>query len=137
VKEGYYASTDISFKFKDFDKYKSLWIGLSKIAHLEVWGVYYDHSKRIEYQNKTRKKALLAAKEKAEVLAKTLGSEIGEPLLIEEDLSISETWRSRSALSNVLEVADKGSSGGDVLSPGKIPIKIRVKTTFRLITHEK
>ena len=40
-------------------------LGLAAIPDVSVEGVTYDHSKRIEFQNETRRKALLKAKEKA------------------------------------------------------------------------
>jgi uncharacterized protein YggE len=88
-----------------------------------VQNVSYDHAKRIEYRNETRQKALLAAKEKAAVMAKTLGAEIGEPAVVEEDLSVSEGWQGNyavQAMNNVSSVAAEDSGNRDGLSPGTI-----------------
>jgi uncharacterized protein YggE len=140
VMEGYYASTLVTFRTSDLEKYKALWIGLAEIPGVSVKGVSYDHSKRIDFQNETRRNALLKAKEKALDLAKTLGSEIGEPLLIEEDLSASEGWAATNLNSNTLVNTyanqDAGAAKTDV-SPGRIPIRTRVKVAFRLITQAK
>ena len=65
VKEGYFASTSVAFELDDFDKYKSLWSGLATIQQVSIDGVSYDHSKRIDYRNETRLKALLDAKGKS------------------------------------------------------------------------
>ena len=136
VKEGYFASTRVSFSILDLEKYASLWRGLSNISGVSVQNLYYDHTKRIEYQNESRIKAILAAQKKAEALVKAVGSEIGEPLLIVEDLSINEGWQ-RNVTTNLVS---SNSSGGDrtdeMLSPGTIPIRMRVKVSFRLITHK-
>ncbi len=134
VKEGYFASTSIYFKINDLKKYKPLWIGLSKIKNVSVDGVNYDHSKRIEYQNETRKKALLVAKEKAVTLAKTIGSEIGKPLLI-EDMTIQKS-RNINRYSNIAITAQDDPIEGDSIAPGKIPIRMRVKLAFQLMTHD-
>ena len=135
VKEGYFASTVVSFRSSELETYKPLWIGLADIPGVTVDNVSYDHSKRIEYQNETRQKALLLAKEKATNLAKTLGSEIREPLLIEEDLSVNEGWRGiNGAFSNSISAPDQGANSRADLAPGKIPITIRVKVSFRLFT---
>lgn len=130
VKEGYFGSTGIIFKVEDFRKYNVLWMGLSKIANVSVGGVYYNHSKRIAYQNETRKNALLAAKEKAAALAEALGSSIGEPLLIEEEDGDS----SRLSAVNSFREIESGSEMPEGIAPGKIPIRVRVKVAFRLIT---
>lgn len=140
VREGYVASTAISFKITDFELYKRLWIGLAKIPSVTVEDVAYDHTKRIEYQNETRRKAILAAKDKAASLAEAVGSEIGEPLLIEEDLSVSEGWqasRANAALNNLRALGGEPSERSDGLAPGTIPITARVKAAFRLIPKQK
>lgn len=133
VKEGYYSSTDISFKLKDFNKYKDLWMSLAKISEVSVNGVYYDYSGRIEVQNETRQKALLAARDKAKALAETLGSTIGEPLLIEELFSYQDDVN-KSRFSNVVNGYASESDVDNIVAPGQIPIRMQVKTSFRLIT---
>lgn len=138
VKEGYFASTSVAFELDDFDKYKTLWSGLATIPQVSIGGIAYDHSKRIDYQNETRIKALLAAKQKANALAETLGSSIGEPLLIEEDSSPRYGYQS-NFFSPSMARADQLNNGQGqvVLAPGEIAINARVKVSFRLITHEK
>jgi hypothetical protein len=135
VKEGYYASTSVSFEVSNFDLYRSLWTGLAQIKNVSIDFVGYDHSKRIDYQNETRIKALKAAKEKAKALAETLGSDIGEPLLIEEDAG-SQSMYPVPTYSNSLSSVESTDGGSEGIAKGKIPIKIRVKASFRLITPE-
>ncbi|GJM25836.1 MAG: hypothetical protein DHS20C16_22510 [Phycisphaerae bacterium] len=130
VKEGYFATTRVSFELSNFDKYKSLWSGLAKIKHVSIDFVSYDHSKRIDYQNETRVKALLDAKEKAQSLAQTLGSQIGEPLLIEEVVGMYQTH----TFDNSLRVAESDNSGSSGIARGRIPVRTRVKVSFRLIS---
>ena len=135
VQDGFFASTEISFKVKDLAKYTKLWIGLSRLPHVALNGVYYDHSQRIEYRNKTRKNAIMAAKSKAEGLAKALGSEIGRPLSIEE---VSDSYGLRTANFNMSNSITGGANASDEtanLAPGQIPITMRVKVSFLLITN--
>lgn len=134
VKEGYFASTDVSFKIDDFGKYTDIWMGLANIDDVSIDGVYYDHSKRIEHQDKTRTEALIVAKKKAEAMAATLGARIGEPLLIEDDMSY-QNYAVASRYSNVNYFDSAGGESEEPLgvSPGQIPIKMRVKVEFRLI----
>ncbi|MGI9467073.1 MAG: SIMPL domain-containing protein [Rubripirellula sp.] len=134
VRDGFFASTDISFKVKDLAKYTKLWVGLSRLPHVALTGVYYDHSERIAYRNKTRKNALMAAKAKAEGLAKALGSEIGRPLSIEE---VSDSYGLRTGnfnISNSMSGSGNGSGETANLAPGQIPITMRVKVSFLLTT---
>jgi uncharacterized protein YggE len=138
VKEGYLAETQLSFKLEELGKYKTIWFALAGLSEVSVKGVWFDTSKRIELNKEVRKNALKAAKEKAVTMADELGSRVGEPLAIEEDLSISEGWgRDNNILFNgntVVQTA--GGGGGDregTLAPGSIAITIRVRVTFRLL----
>ena len=138
VKEGYVAATRIPFRSADLAAYKPLWLGLAEISGVTVEGVSYDHSKRIDYQNETRRNAVLAAKEKAAALAKALGAEIAEPLRIEEDLSVNEAWRAqdnRISAGNYIEERGTGGADQESLAPGTIPIRTRVQVTFRLVSR--
>jgi uncharacterized protein YggE len=134
VKEGYYASTAISFELEDLNKYKEIWVSLSDISHVSVKSVTYSSSDQIEIQNSTRKKALLAAKEKAASLANAIGSGIGEPLLIEE--VISQDLSAFNMFSNSEHLEGDSSQGQAGIAPGEIAIKMRVKVTFRLVTTD-
>ncbi len=136
IKEGYYAQSHIVFSTTNFDNYEKIWGALSKIQYVSINGVQYDHTERITFQNETRKKALLAAREKARVMAETIGSEIAEPLLIEEiwqgdDIIIRQNAAEKSA------VAYAADAQGPSISPGQIPIRMKVKVAFRLITHNQ
>ena len=131
VKRGYYASTYIGFKVTELEKYSALWLGLSKIRCVSVDYVAFDVTRRTAIQKETREKALIAAKEKAATMAKTLGEGIGEPLCIEEDVGERED---RIVQTNIiLSGPDERTAGGGALAPGKIPIKVRVKVSFRLV----
>ena len=57
VKEGYFARTRISFRTSNLAAYKPLWLGLAEVSGIAVQWVDYDHSKRIAYQNETRRPA--------------------------------------------------------------------------------
>lgn len=139
IKSGYYAKTDVSFKITDFELYKKLWLGLAGIQGVSVQNVSCDHSKRIDYRNETRRKALQAAKDKAGEMAKVLGAEIGEPLLVEEDLSVSEGWwgGQNLAMNSLRTVDNEKPEMLEQLSLGTIPIKARVKVSFRLLTAQR
>jgi uncharacterized protein YggE len=140
VKEGYQAQTKVSFKLSDLSKYKPLWTAIAELSGVSVNGVSFDHSKRIELNKETRKLALQMAKEKAAAMAEVLGSKVGEPLAIDEDLTVSEGWGRgnlmMNGLNNVVQqgviVPAQGESEG-MLAPGAIPITIRVRVTFRLL----
>lgn len=136
AQNGYFALTVISFKLTDFGLYNKLWLGLAKLPSVSVENVAYDHTKRIDFQNETRRKAVMAAREKAEALASALGSAIGEPLLIEEQV-VENNWAANSAMNNLRQVSDEEVAGAEGVAPGKIPIRTRVRASFRLMTNQK
>ena len=138
VREGYIASTDITFKLTDFDGYTPLWSALSRNSAVSVTSVTYDHSQRIQYQNKTRENAAAAAREKAKNLAHALDVEIQEPLAIEEEL-VSEGWQAggNRLLNNAYAANASSPEPVNALAPGTIPITIRVKVTFRLSSPKR
>lgn len=130
VKVGYYASTDISFTISDLDLYQKLWFALAGFEGVSIQSIQYDHSDRIRLQNESRQKALLAAKEKADSLAKTLGSQIGEPLSIEE---ISPQTFPQPLYANKAMQSDMGSGASDqALALGQISISTKVLVVFKL-----
>jgi uncharacterized protein len=138
VQEGYFAETTVSFTLVDFERYEPIWMGLSSISNVNVHSVLYDHSRRMEYQNETRSKAVVAAREKASTLAAALGATIGEPLSIEEQPSAREGWEYERLASRlgVYEGEGGADSHGVPLERGKIPISVRVRVSFKLMTHD-
>ena len=108
----------------------------SRIKEGYIKSVVYDHTDKIEIRNETRKKALLEASKKAKALAGTLGSEIGEPLVIKENPSFDGGPRPQYAANMRAEMDSFGGGGGPVLALGKIPIRTTVQVVFRLITTD-
>ena len=137
VREGYFASTQISFKITDLDLYSKLWLEMAKMPAASVENVAFDHTKRIDYQNETRQRAILAAREKAVLMAKAVGAEIGEALLVEEDLSIETPWLVNSVNNNLRALPDGEPARAEGVAPGTIPIRIRVRAAFRLLANPK
>ncbi len=129
VKIGYIASTDISFTISDFDLYQKLWFGLTAIEGVSIQNTQYAHSDRIRYQNQSRQKAVLDAREKAANLAKTLGSQIGEPLKIEESPA-QQIYVSNAAINSYDKMAADESM--QVLALGQMTISTQVKVVFKL-----
>jgi len=132
VKVGYFASTTVGFTIKDLSLYEKLWFGLSEINQVSIQNVSYSHSDRIRLQNESRQKALLAAREKADALARTLGSKIGDPLQIEE--LPSETppvpFAKRMMSNAAFDMAE--GTQPEVLQPGQITITTQVHVIFKL-----
>lgn len=141
VREGYFASTQISFKLADLAKYKDVWLRLAAMSSLSVKSVAFDHSNRIELRKETRRKALLAAKEKAEAMAEVLNAKVGDVLSISEDVGTQSLAGGNAYLSNNInyngiaqaEGRDDDAGTGGTIAPGTIPISIHVVVSFRLL----
>lgn len=123
IKKGYIAKTSVAFKLTDLQQYQPLWLSLSKVKGVSVNDVKYDHSDRIGFRNKARKQALLAAKNKAQIMAETLDVAIGKPISISE---IGYNYNSNIGSNMIsVDVSDKTSSSS--ISLGTIPISMKVK----------
>lgn len=133
TKTGYQATSQVVFTISDFDQYLPLWTGLAHIDGINVNSVLFDHSDRNELREKTRIKALLAAKRKAKAMAETLDAQIGKPLLIQEGAS-PQPYAARGA--NAMVAADFASGSNDGLAVGKIKIQETVTTVFELISSK-
>ncbi len=67
IKEGYLAKTSVTFKTNDFSKYQSTWLNLAAIKEVSLTSIMYDHSKRIDFQNETRKSLIEVFKKMAKL----------------------------------------------------------------------
>ncbi len=106
-------------------------MGLAKIKDTSIQNIGYGYSKHIEAQNKARIDALLAARETAFTMAKTLGVDIGGPLMIEDDQSYAVPRRSNMLMADEAKFrSGSQNSGGYAL--GKIEVTSRVKVVYQL-----
>jgi uncharacterized protein YggE len=133
VKVGYHASTSIGFTISDFDLYQKIWFGLAEIDGVSIQNTQYAHSERIRYQNESREKAVLVAREKAVNLAKVLGEQVAEPLKIEEVTQQAIISYSNFASNSVNDMSQSTSTSD--LALGQISISTKVKIVFKLKNH--
>lgn len=133
VMMGYIATTQICFRTSDLERYGTLWMGLARIPSVSVEDVAYDTTRRIELQNETRRKALLAAREKAADLAATLGAGLGSPWAITEYGNHQESVQYMSNPNINVPIPAEAAAQREGLAPGKIHIQIRVEVTFLLL----
>jgi uncharacterized protein YggE len=132
IKDGYDATTQVSFTMRKFTDYREMWLGLSRLAGVMVDSISWDTTTRIEVQNSTRDEALKNARAKADQMATGLGSRIAAPLAIEEVL-MEDPWTNPSANFNSSRVAPPSDGSSDeAVAPGAVPIRVRVKVSFQL-----
>lgn len=126
------VTNNIWFTIYDIDKYDRLTEKLTEIDDVYINSINLESTKAIETREQARTDALIAAKDKAEKMAETLGMSIGEPLLIQEQ-SVSYYF---PVLSNVMTPTsgqfDYQTEG--TFSEGTINITAKVMVTFKLVS---
>ncbi len=134
VRDGFFASTEVSFTLADLDAYPAVWTGLSGLAGVTVHGVELDVADRTGHRNDARLAAVKAARDKAQAIADALGARLGEPLFVEEELLENLGRPIQAQFSNVAMSAGGAGDAGEFVAPGTIPIKARVRAAFRLLS---
>ena len=131
VKEGYYAATDIRFKLAQMDRYDELWMKFSEYDSLSVNSVTYEISDDAKYRQDLQRRALLAAREKAQRMTRVLDTEIGEPLVIEEEAPATGLSYNSTRMYTAQIKTEAGSQSA--IAPGSITLSTRVTVIYRLI----
>lgn len=125
-RQGYVANTGLVF-VSSLEAYTSLWKGLARFDGLSIDGTHFELSNQLEQQQRVRNEALLVAQKKARAMANTLGADIGKPLYIEDlnwgdDVHVPQTE---------MKMMSRNSSP-DIVAPGKLEIRMRVKVDFEI-----
>jgi uncharacterized protein YggE len=131
IKIGYYASTSISVATDKLDLHDKLWFELAKFPEASI-SASFAIKDRSKIRVTARKKALQAARKKAEEMADALEARIGAPLSIIENPSQATNALSnsigRNSIDSILSDGDRGP-----LEPGLVSVIARVEVSFELI----
>ncbi len=128
----YTASQSIDICIKDLTKYEQI---SDKLLELEVTSIgspVFRNTEMRKYKDDARKKAIIAAREKAQLLAKELGQDIGKAHTIRE-VSGGYFGRGQSGYANMIG-NDAPSAGGEGQSfaPGQLEVKAIIEVSFLL-----
>jgi uncharacterized protein YggE len=128
----YGVTNNIWFTVSDIEKYDRLSEKLTEIDDVYINNITLESTKAIETREQARTDALIAAKDKAEKMAETLGISIGEPLLIQEQ----PTSYYYPSFSNVMTPTSGqlDYQTGSTFSEGTINIEAKVMVTFKLVS---
>lgn len=85
ILRGYQVSQQVSVKIRDLDKIGDILAKAGELGSNQVGGVSFEVDDTIALQKKAREKAIADAKEKAIVLAKSLGMQLGKVVSFSED----------------------------------------------------
>ena len=122
--KGFYTEIKVDFLLRDLSKYYELINKLSLNDNFEILNSSYGISDYEHRHVAANKKALKAAKDKAEYMAKTLGVNLGEVLEIEEN----NFWRGYSLASNSISAETPQSNSIN----GKVTIRRSVRVKFAI-----
>lgn len=115
---------------KDLTKYEDILSGLLGQGVSNINGPNFRSTEMRAHKDEARKKAIVAAREKAEMLAKELGQTIGPAIHINE--VNTPTWGgNQNAYSNTV-VDTGGSGGGEGFALGQMQFKATITVTFEL-----
>jgi uncharacterized protein YggE len=129
LKDGYMASTKVTFTVTDFTLYVEYWTTLSELKNLTVDSVVFGLKNRFEVEDRLRLDAVRDARGKAIALGAALDVAVLEPLIIEE----LDGFAGSPAPVRMMEAAGARDSVQPV-SPGKEIVAGRVKVVFRIGT---
>lgn len=124
IQKGFFTEVKVNFLLKDLSKYFELTNKISSSNYFEILNSSYNISDYEQQHRLAYEKALNAAKEKAEYMAKTLGVKLGEVLEIDEN----NYWQSYVNPSNI--VTQVNSSDGSI--SGKVTIRRSVRVKFAI-----
>ena len=129
---GFKAVISYEIKFRRTDEIDALMPLLDEKAVTNVYMSKMDHSKMEEFKKEVRIKALKAALDKANYLAKSIDHEVGEVLLITEIDQSNYPYVNYRMQANM--VMDAGAAASDESSVPfkKITIKQRINAEFEL-----
>jgi len=132
----YYASQSFDVCIKDLDKYEEIMMGLLGLEIENLGSPVFRTTRLREIKDEARVKAVIAAKEKAQLISATLEQRIGAAYEIREVSQSYNPWnnQNQNAYANtVQETAGSGSHMESGFAPGQLEIKASVDVSFRLL----
>jgi uncharacterized protein YggE len=128
-KYNFQANQTLSITLKDLTKYDEIMMGLNDAGVNTINGVEFKSSKIDDYERDARKKAVLAAKQKAQDYVSVLGQKVGKALLITDN---SQNYAPQPMYKvNMMAMADE-SGARETLAVGEMEVNVNVSVTFAL-----
>ena len=138
---GYWVRKSVSLTLRDIEAFEGVLSDVLEVGANYVHGIQFRTTELRAYRDQARSLALEAAREKAEMMARQLGHEVGRTVLIREDRS--NWWSSYGGWwgggrggfmsQNVVQNAPGGGGTSEgVTAPGQISVTAQVSVTFEL-----
>lgn len=134
IKLGYEATTSIAIATDKLALYDKLWLELAKFPEVSIDQATFALKDRSEVRATARRKALQAARAKAEEMAGALDARIGAPLSIMEYAQPSGgNFITANISRNSIDAVVSGEAERGPLEPGLVSVTERVEVTFELL----
>jgi len=138
--EGYFARRSYSVTLKDVKQFEPLVAAGLKNGANRIQGFEFKTTELRKHRDEARKRAIRAAKEKAEALAAELGAKAGKPRSIGEGYNSGGSYRSwwgwggynYQTNAQVAVQSDGGGEGGETMPLGQVAVRAQVSVTFDL-----
>jgi uncharacterized protein len=138
--EGYFARRAYSVTLKDVKQFEPLVATALKNGANVIHGFEFKTTELRKHRDEARKRAIRAAKEKAEALAAELGAKVGKPSRIDEGYYGGGSYRSWGGWggnnwqgnAQVAVQADGPGEGGETMPLGQVAVRAQVSVTFDL-----
>jgi uncharacterized protein YggE len=137
---GFFVRKSIAITLRETEKFEDLLSAALVAGTNYVHGVDFRTTQLRQHRDEARSKAIKAAQEKANALAKELGQTVGEPHMIQEghigwwsgyNSGWGRGWGS-SMSQNVIQNVSGEGSGGNTIALGQIKITANVTVSFEL-----
>jgi hypothetical protein len=132
----YLASQYIQICVTDMNKYEEVMMGLLALNVENLSTATFRTTRYAEHMHEAREKAVLAAKDKAERMAKTLGQTVGKAHTVDE-VDLTSQWsggQNQNAYANVQGQDAGNSSVAEAgFATGQLEIKATIDVYFQLL----
>lgn len=135
----YTQTTLLTIQLKDVGKFESFYSSIIQLPYVKIRDVGFQTTRLKEYRDEVRKIAILAAKNKAIMLTKALGQEIGKAIHIQE---INNNWWSPYGRGSSMQrnVGSQNVSYANTLAPslesqvppGSLSVKAEIAVVFEI-----
>ena len=131
---GFVAEQSLTVTVRDIAKLDSLLDALIKAGGNRISSVKFETSEMRKYRDQARAAAVVAAREKAEALAKSLGQSIGKAVAVEEVAQYDNSYATYIGLiaNTTMEAAKDRAPSGPALAAGERKVTASVTVGFEL-----
>jgi uncharacterized protein YggE len=129
--DGYEVNQTISLTIRNTGQFEEILKKLLEAGVNRILGITFNTTELAKYRARARAMAIQAAKEKAAMLAKELGQQIGKPQNISE--VVQPNYSDYSGLANFSQSYGSNSQTGETFAAGQIRVSAKIAVDFELL----